>query len=237
MTATPGHLLSLCLLAVVGEFIASGQDIPEARVFMGSGVLALTEQKVVRAQNSCRYSAVAENRSSFDFVFVELEVEARNGQTRIVFPIDTFDIVANGRRIVIGTCPNGLQAPDRTGLRFIRGLRTKAGEPNNESMKSLYLYTQSLPKIDGPYQSLLVSDDLKCAREYKSAVEEGGLTGRKRFQELLLFGCGKAVPGGTRVRVAKTGAEYVRVEVAEGNEELRKVKGWIHRDFVIAAVP
>jgi hypothetical protein len=206
-------------------------------VFMGSGVIALTEQKVVSSQNSCRYSAVAENRSSFDFAFVDLDVEVRSGQARTVFPIETFDILANGRRIVTGACPTGLKASDRTALRFVRALRTKVGEPESESMKSLYLYIQSLPKIEGPYQSLLVSDDLKCARDYKSAVEEGGLTGRKRFQELLLYGCGKAVPGGTRVRVARTGAEYVRVEVAEGDEGLRKVKGWIHRDFVITASP
>lgn len=231
------NLNHLCLCASFSLLAVSGQTLPEARVFMGSGVLALAEQRVVSAPSTCRYSAVAENRSSSDFLYVELEVVARRGQTKSVFLVDTFDILANGRKVVFGTCPVGLQGPDRVGIRFVRGLRIKAGEPEDDNFKSIYLYLQTLPKLEGPFQSLLVSSDLKCATEYKSAVEEGGLTGRKRVQEMLVFGCGKAVPGGTRVRVLKAASEYVNVEVAEGGVELQKVKGWIHRDFVVAGTP
>jgi len=204
---------------------ACAEPIPDSKLFAGAGILHVTNQEITVSAKRCKYEATLRNQSEASLGYLELSIKA-NG---ITFPVRPVPIPANSSVRVAADCGE-LRMPltGRVASRYVRALVMRDGQSDGDVFRAMHFYAETLPALAGPFVALLVSDDVKCARDYKLATEEGGVAGRKKFQEMLLVGCGKAVNADSRVRVLAEEGEFLKVEsVGE-----QPVVGWVHRVFV-----
>lgn len=82
-----------------------------------------------------------------------------------------------------------------------------------------------LPLITSGGESAFIGSDRKCAEQFQQALAMDGLEKRKRFADLISFGCGFLTNSPARAVIGPRDGNYVAVTLADGKQEGKS--GWV----------
>ena len=93
-----------------------------------------------------------------------------------------------------------------------------------EVQRNELAYINSLPKLTGRGESVMVATSMDCARDLQSIIDFGrrngtGIAFRKKMLELVTVGCGTAMEAGTPMANAKKNGPFVIFEAYKSGKE------------------
>lgn len=115
--------LSWTLLCLLRN--ADGQTVPDVEILVGTGKLVVASQAMRANKSGCRYSSRVENRSDFDFHFVDVALDVREGEKISSYPLDAVSVMARSSAPLIGFCGSKMPRKEDCSLRCVRGLRLR----------------------------------------------------------------------------------------------------------------
>jgi len=96
-------------------------------------------------------------------------------------------------------------------------------------------FLSKFPLLFNGMPLVFLGSDRKCAQQFIEAAAMEGLEKRKRFAELISFGCGVTVNSPTRVRIIQKDRPYALVEVIDGQSIGQK--GWVPDQWLQSPEP
>jgi hypothetical protein len=99
--------------------------------------------------------------------------------------------------------------------------RAKRLAAERERLAKEKAYIDTLPRLAGAANEILVATSMDCARDYAKTVEFGrkngtGVEFRKKLAELVALGCAVQMPNRTAIEILARDAEFVEFRAYTG---------------------